>query len=234
MKKTTLNQIAKLGINSAHVSIAELADFALQSPDLDPRNYYHDHTDRDGMRAYREELGQIHQDLTRFKEALAECANLSVPEAFVIDAAKSAFSGRLEWKFDHWEYTTGQYFPTEYRKAAASVLEMANARFRQSRTPQKRQIKSIQELKALAHENGSHWFDKSSMRYFGTRIESGILFGRYFITSEQPPNGPRRFSVRTFDSEADIETVGEFASMRSRGEAMQFLKTHMKGNEVTA
>lgn len=120
----------------------------------------------------------------------------------------------------HWSYCTGQYFPTEYRKAAASVIESAISRVRQARPPAKRMPRTISELRALAKENGSHWFDASSMRFFGTKIESDVVRGNYFVTSEQPPHGPRKFTLRSFDNEARIGTIGEFCSFPTKRDAI--------------
>lgn len=58
----------------------------------------------------------------------------SITAEHILEASRNAYSGRLQWcpKQHHnsktgeytglWEYTTGQYFPTEYRNAACAVL----------------------------------------------------------------------------------------------------------------
>jgi len=46
-----------------------------------------------------------------------------------------------------------------------------------------------------------HWFDASTMRFFSTRI---------FVTSEEPPYGPRKAHVRVMDPEGSVSTVGPF------------------------
>jgi hypothetical protein len=57
-----------------------------------------------------------------------------ITAADLIDASKRAFAGRLQFEIkDSWpvgqkvliDYTTGQYWPTEYRSAAAAVLSSA-------------------------------------------------------------------------------------------------------------
>jgi hypothetical protein len=53
----------------------------------------------------------------------------SITAADIIEASKRAYSGRLQINqtadgFDV-DYCTGQYFPTEYRRAAACVLACA-------------------------------------------------------------------------------------------------------------
>lgn len=94
-----------------------------QRPGLDARNY-----DR---ASYRAESRQITQDRSDALEILAAVALRSYVTAdHIMRAAKHAFSGRLtitetapgEFKLD---YCTGQYWPTEYRKAAADVLASA-------------------------------------------------------------------------------------------------------------
>lgn len=226
------------------LAIRLLVEFAAQNSGIDPRNYY-DPQDRlagraqdyrDGLLDYRQEVRSIGNDWKRFKLALATAAAEGVTEAAIIEAAPRAFSGRLEWKSatlkpsdpvplpaSHWEYTTGQYFPTEYRKAAASVLEYAIRETRQARPPAIRKITSIKQLKALNEENGGCWFGAGEMRFFGTRIESEIIDGSFFITSEQPPHGPRKFTIRSFDSKGDIETVGQFCAFDSKHDALDAL-----------
>jgi hypothetical protein len=45
--------------------------------------------------------------------------------AEMLKDASRAYSGRLQFTDTGVEYTTGQYFPTEYRKAACAVLSQA-------------------------------------------------------------------------------------------------------------
>lgn len=65
--------------------------------------------------------------------------------------------------------------------------------------------------------DGSHWWDKSSMRYFGTRVGDQVYQGEggvFFVTSEKSPYGPRAYSVRQYKPETkEIDTVGGFNSL---------------------
>jgi len=191
-----------------------------------------------GTIAYRQEVRSIGADWKRFKLALATAAAEGVTEIQVIDESRRAYSGRLEWiskdylrekhglNTDYaprWEYTPGQYFPTEYRKAAASVLEAAIRAARQARPPQVRKVESIAALKRLNEANGGCWFDAGSMEFFGTRIESDIIRGSFFITSEQPPHGARKYSIRSFDEQGSVETVGNFCAFASKEDALAAL-----------
>jgi len=82
---------------------------------------------------------------------------------------------------------------------------------------------TVNEIKRFMRAAGSHWFDPNTMRFFETEVERSVYQGPggvYFVTSEQPPYGPRRWSVRQFwPSAAEIGTVGEFCEV-DRDEAM--------------
>ncbi len=72
---------------------------------------------------------------------------------------------------------------------------------------------SYLNLLAVVHANdeaGHHWFDADTMEFFKSRLESDLIDGRYFITSERGPYGPRAFSICMADEDAHIQTVGEF------------------------
>lgn len=232
-------------------AIALLVNFAAQNAGLEAGNYY-DFRDpnkqavRDGRRAYATEARNISAQWRKFVELFHIAAAEGVTDADVIEESKRAFSGRLTWlpKQHHdaktgnysgaWEYTTGQYFPTEYRNAANAVLDYAIRRVRGARPKTKQTVTTIAELKALNERNGGCWFGRGEMRFFGTRIESGILCGRYFITSEQPPHGSRKFSVRTFDDEGSVETVGEFCELATKRDALAALREHLANAEPVA
>lgn len=60
-----------------------------------------------------------------------------------------------------------------------------------------------------------HWFDADTMRFFKSRV--GLILERrgcyWFITSERPPSGGRRFSVRYMGQDGRIETLGPFCEL---------------------
>lgn len=87
-------------------------------------------------------------------------------------------------------------------------------------------VRKITELKAHNKANGGCWFDAAAMRFFRTRIESKIIGGRYFITSEQQDDDtPRKFTVRSFDSKGKVDTVGEFHAYDTKEEALAAIPT---------
>jgi len=111
-------------------------------------------------------------------------------------------------------YTTGQYFPTEYRKAAASVLETyqaaCNRQWAESH-PQTFTYRTIEDVKRANRQVGGHWFDADTMRWFNTVIESRLIGGKYFVTSERMDRDqPKRYTVRRALPDGGVDTVGEF------------------------
>lgn len=96
-----------------------LARFIRQRPGLEFGNY-------GDVAAYRAELRQITKDLHHARALLAAVSWRSI-DADALKNAFRAFSGRLSWDAERaqLDYCTGQYFPTEYRKAACAVLSAA-------------------------------------------------------------------------------------------------------------
>lgn len=84
---------------------------------------------------------------------------------------------------------------------------------------------SINKIEDEMSSNGSHWWDRDSMRFFRTRVGEQVYQGPggiYFVTSERNHIDPRKYSVRQYHpASKDIDTVGDFCSMsRSTAHAM--------------
>lgn len=85
--------------------------------------------------------------------------------------------------------------------------------------------KTIADVRAANKANGYCWFSRDTMRFFNTRIESKLIAGRYFITSEQMfYHTERRYTVREAMPDGSIETVGEFYKWRSKDEAKRAIQ----------
>ena len=78
---------------------------------------------------------------------------------------------------------------------------------------------TIDEIKRRNADRGHHFFDRSTMRFFRSRVGKWTLLGEddkvYFVTSEQFIGSdriphPRRFTVRAMNPDGEINTVGEF------------------------
>jgi len=103
--------------------VAMLYKFAGQRPGLEYGNY------GDPV-AYRAELRSITKDLGEAKKLLRfiELRD-SITADDILQACESAYAGRLSIKRDSdkflLDYTTGQYWPTEYRRAVCAVCASA-------------------------------------------------------------------------------------------------------------
>ena len=73
---------------------------------------------------------------------------------------------------------------------------------------------TLADVRAANKAAGHHWFSRATMRFFGTRIETTVYKNRCFVTSELPPHGGRRYSVRRAMPDGSIETIGEFCGYR--------------------
>lgn len=104
--------------------IGALYTFIGQRPGLEYGNYGEPVSYQAEVRAIGRDLTQARQ-LLRYVELRA-----SITADDIIEASKRAYSGRLTIvERDDGavaiDYCTGQYFPTEYRKAACAVLSQA-------------------------------------------------------------------------------------------------------------
>jgi hypothetical protein len=103
--------------------LAALGAWIRQRPGLEFGNY------GDGA-SYRAELRGIARD-KRDAETLLRAVGLSSIGADTLgEAFERAYSGRLSWDGKRLSYCEGQYWPTEYRKAACAVLASALWRHR--------------------------------------------------------------------------------------------------------
>jgi hypothetical protein len=78
--------------------------------------------------------------------------------------------------------------------------------------------------------NSGHFFDRASMRFFGSRVMSERLYNAtttdvYFVTSEVDFYGTdRRYTVRVLRADGSIDEVGEFRQHASRGVALRAMR----------
>lgn len=100
--------------------LQNLAAFAAQRPGLEYGNY-------NDPAAYRAEMRSITKDLHHARALLAAVSWRESITAEVLRESFRAFSGRLQWnpKARTLDYCTGQYWPTEYRRAVCAVLASA-------------------------------------------------------------------------------------------------------------
>lgn len=94
--------------------IAALRTFVSQRPGMEPSNY-------GSLTDYHREARRI---TAQRDDALALLAAVDARESITADDMLAQLRHRLLWDADRGslEYQTGQYFPTEYRRAAASAM----------------------------------------------------------------------------------------------------------------
>lgn len=108
-------------VDEKAVIIRALYRWVRQRPGLEFCNY-------GDVSAYRSEMRGITKD-RHDAEALIRAVELSSMTATVLKGAFRAYSGRLQWVEKdgkaYLDYCTGQYWPTEYRRAVAAVCATA-------------------------------------------------------------------------------------------------------------
>lgn len=199
-----------------------------QSPNLDQADY--GGRTPAGFAAYWSELRGIRKEQTRARKALRQAREFEYNEQAMTDALQHSFSGRLTWNGERFEYCTGQYFPTEFAPAAATVLEAYVNKVRPKFTPteeQRGQWWDISDIERANYNAGFHWFDASTTRFFRSRVLKTVYQGKggvFFVSSEKGPHGERRFTIRKFNPmTADISTFGPFNEL-SRDRAQRLAK----------
>ena len=139
--------------------LAALYAFATQRPGLEFANY-------GDCKSYNSEMRGITKTLREFRQLYRQVELSGITAENLMDASRSAFSGRLQFVERGGkvavDYTTGQYFCTEFRKAACAVLAAALWDY-------KRSFCMPADLGKLSPGD---WLRKSFRREFGRSIQS--------------------------------------------------------------
>ena len=93
---------------------------------------------------------------------------------------------------------------------------------------------TLTDIKNNNKKAGKNWFDKDTMRFFKSRIESKLYSDNTFITSEkQEHQFPREYTSRiALNNGIDIESVGEFQQFESFYQASEYRKTIQYKNDL--
>lgn len=137
-----------------------LREFINQDPDLEPANYA-------GEADYQSDLRKIEKDQACANILLELVARTDTIDVKALDnAMNSTFSGRLQLvrsagRRGRWEleYTTGQYYPTEYCAAACACLAQALYLDEREKDATYTREKHYHWAKrVLGERNAAHWF----------------------------------------------------------------------------
>lgn len=94
------------------------------------------------------------------------------------------------------------------------------------------EYKTLADVRQANKEIDHHFFDRNTMHFFGTKIESTLYAGRYFITSEQPPHGPRLFTIREAQPDGQVKTVGDAHGFKFKDDAREAIRALLRGEPI--
>ena len=91
----------------------------------------------------------------------------------------------------------------------------------------KNKFHDIDDLRRFCRQKGCDFFQKTTRDHQCTRIETYLIAGEYFITSELASDDPtgrsRRSTIRRATTQGQIETVGNDQAYDSIQQAQQAL-----------
>lgn len=140
--------------------LAGLQTFIRKRPGFDPNNY------GDGA-SYRADVRSAGRDLREAEELLRA---VRLRQSCEIPENKGQ---RLFWTGKEWEYTTGQYFPTEYRAAACQLLASALWNWYASGLPEKTHTHNQETGEITERYDGlraGEWIRRAALRDLGPRL----------------------------------------------------------------
>ncbi len=90
------------------------------------------------------------------------------------------------------------------------------------------------DIKRNNKQNSRYFFDKQTMKFFNSKIESKLYADNTFITSERENlQIPRTYTIRiALDNGREIGTIGKFQQFESLISAREYRKTEQYKNSV--
>ena len=79
-------------------------------------------------------------------------------------------------------------------------------------------FKSLFQFRQFNYQQGNHWFDISSMKFFSTRLHTNFYGGCVFVTSDKNFEGDRMYSVRVGMDNGSVHSYA-FVEYDTRSEA---------------
>lgn len=92
----------------------------------------------------------------------------------------------------------------------------------------------IADAIALYNNNGGHFFDADTMKFFNSRIHDNLYNNYWFITSEKDDftSAPRRYTIRVFSGTYDRIASINFNKYPTLNDAKKDLKAFLKLYDV--
>lgn len=94
------------------------------------------------------------------------------------------------------------------------------------------ELNTIGDVERLNSGTGHHFFSPGAMRFFKSRIDGNLLYGRYFVTTEKRESEARRATLRIAMDDGSIETAGEFQQFANPAAARKALEKGRRSVEV--
>lgn len=83
----------------------------------------------------------------------------------------------------------------------------------------------LSSIERLNEDEGYHYFEEETMRFFSSNAYERVFAGCIFVTSEKftsrHGDGPRRYSLRCIREDGSIETIGAFQGYETYYDAAQ-------------
>jgi hypothetical protein len=83
--------------------------------------------------------------------------------------------------------------------------------------------KSISSFRQFNYQQGMHWFDRDTMKFFSTRLIGDMLGGCVFVTSDHNYKRDRKYSIRLAMASGSVHSYA-FAHYDTLSEARKEAK----------
>lgn len=91
----------------------------------------------------------------------------------------------------------------------------------------------LENIISACRNNGDHFFDEHTMKYWGTKLESSLIEDQYFITSELDIDGERKYVPRMallLKPAYTIRAIGSWCD--TYDQAFEAITNHVKENRI--
>jgi hypothetical protein len=89
-------------------------------------------------------------------------------------------------------------------------------------------FRTIEQVIRTNYAIGARFFSDNNMSFFGSKVESGLIGGKFFITSETTLDRlGTAYTIRMVDNDGNIETVGEicqYSSVKTAQDSIKFIR----------
>ena len=82
---------------------------------------------------------------------------------------------------------------------------------------------SLSDLKIKHKKENGHWFDRQTMKYFNTKVESALIGGKYFIYSNKMPLQDRTYQIAEAYPSGNIFPVENSPHFKDKIQAKKYL-----------